>query len=347
MEQFENISEEKQFLEKENKEDIELKSEPSPEKFVRFVKQFEIFWETLDKAVPEDRNFEVELKKDDNENYSIFLQKDGGEIKDLSSYLPEGYKFKAGEEFVCNYKKQEIVFKKEDIKFRGFLIKLFHELGHANHENDPVLSLPSYAELADALLVNLTFVLEPSLKIYFQEKIQKKMKEEEIEKFSSEEMIKMIKEEFVKEGFMEGFLGEEKSEKLAEKIASLIPSYQSIVSKSLQEDIFDQIEETTSMIPEWFFDRISRPRAKSERNAWGYALRQLKKLHKEEYNVLAGFDNSEEIRLFIAYCLFTYDLNLENQLEKKLLFTKLNIPRLIKIRDLIESRLKNSGEDKF
>ncbi|MFH1178418.1 MAG: hypothetical protein V1711_01700 [bacterium] len=66
------------------------------------------------------------------------------------------------------------------------------------------------------------------------------------------------------------------------------------------------------VIPQRYLDQTSRTAidAKRERDAWAFALKSLRKLEREGYNVFDGFENAEEIKRFIAINLATYDWKL-------------------------------------
>ena len=65
-----------------------------------------------------------------------------------------------------------------------------------------------------------------------------------------------------------------------------------------------------ALLPQWYLDKRSHSKAKSERGAWAYALRSLRKLQQEGYNVFAGFGNIAQIRAYVTYYLYTYDMEL-------------------------------------
>jgi hypothetical protein len=58
--------------------------------------------------------------------------------------------------------------------------------------------------------------------------------------------------------------------------------------------------------PDWYKDEDNLFRSASERDAWTYALRTLKQLEKEGYDVFSGFESKAQVRGYVRYCLKTY-----------------------------------------
>lgn len=295
IEQFENISREEEY-----KPAIEVKRslDGKIKQIDELIGFFEYFKKSVRDVMPEKQDFNIELKKDDNGNYSIFLQKDGDEVKDLSSYLPEGYKFKTGEQFSCDYEKKEIIFKEEEIKLRGFLISLFHEIGHANKKT-PELSKEEESEflfhLIDGILNTEMFTLYLTGKTSINDRSKK---------ISIDDLSKLSKKEIT----IDELLGEGKREEF--------------INKELSNMTDAQVEE---FLLKWFIETKGphQFQAQSERNAWASSLWRLRQLQKEGYDVFSGFNNIEEIKMYILYCLLTYDFSFGKQ-GNKLLFSKLN-----------------------
>lgn len=65
-----------------------------------------------------------------------------------------------------------------------------------------------------------------------------------------------------------------------------------------------------SLLPQWYLNKRAKSDAQSERDAWAYALRSLRKLEQEDYDVFAGYEKIAQIRAYVAYCLYTYDMDL-------------------------------------
>jgi len=64
---------------------------------------------------------------------------------------------------------------------------------------------------------------------------------------------------------------------------------------------------TDDFLLTWLVTEKAEAKAKSERDAWAFALRKSRQLKKEGYDVLAGFQNMKEIKMCIFYCLATYE----------------------------------------
>ncbi len=88
---------------------------------------------TLMEVILEKRNFSVQLKSEE-EKINLKLIRDDGQEKNLSMFLPQGYYFACGEEtyFACNHSEKIIEFPEHHSRFRGFLLSLFHEIGHSH-----------------------------------------------------------------------------------------------------------------------------------------------------------------------------------------------------------------------
>lgn len=68
--------------------------------------------------------------------------------------------------------------------------------------------------------------------------------------------------------------------------------------------------DTDSLLPQWYLNKRAKSDAQSERDAWAYALRSLRELERDGYDVFAGYKNVAQIRAYVAYCLYTYDTDL-------------------------------------
>jgi hypothetical protein len=76
--------------------------------------------------------------------------------------------------------------------------------------------------------------------------------------------------------------------------------------------------ERVSLLPEWMYESYMSGRAKTERGAWAYALKQSRKLEKGGYNVLAGFENVADVKEYINCSLLSYELaRLQTLMKKK------------------------------
>jgi hypothetical protein len=76
-------------------------------------------------------------------------------------------------------------------------------------------------------------------------------------------------------------------------------------------------ESRKDVLPDSFLDKFDAMYAKNERDAWAVALRNARDLEKEGFDVLAGFENGQEVRDYIAANLFTYEYKrLSRRLER-------------------------------
>lgn len=200
--------------------------------------------------VPENRNFDIELRESPGKGVEIILRhKKTGAEKNLNSFLPRGHRFVKDEEFIYRRSpiRKQIGFKEDKVKFRGFLLSLFHEIGHAHQKIEHNISRWE------------------SLKALWQ---------------AVSEFIKNIS-----------------IEKEVQYTGGVKQTTYRITSLTAEE-----------VLPGWFLDKLGAMEAKSERNAWAFALSALRKLEREGYNVFAGFENVSQIRAFIEYSLYTYDI---------------------------------------
>lgn len=220
---------------------------------------------------PAKRNFLIELEENKDEVKIILKSKDSDKTIDLSSYLPEGWKFKASNEFACVPNTKEIEFIKERMSSIGFILSLGHEVGHANEKKEhiPYLAITKTDMLK--AMVGGVFNIVKGLRI-------KK---------------------------------EEENKKTVYKISTL---------------------ETRGIMPQWFIDKMTKienqkfiQQAKSERNAWAFALKSLKYLEENGFDVFSEFDNQEQMENYITYCLMTYEMNyFENESDEKKHFSQYN-----------------------
>lgn len=87
----------------------------------------------LEQVPTEGRNFRIEVSEKEDA-CSIVLTADDGRIFDLAVFLPEKFRFAAEEGFHCNWTRKVVIFSKALVPMRGFLLSLFHEIGHARAE---------------------------------------------------------------------------------------------------------------------------------------------------------------------------------------------------------------------
>lgn len=124
---------------------------------------------------------------------------------------------------------------------------------------------------------------------------------------------------------------------MVEGVTKIIKSIS--LKKEYNENKNGTIYQVTSLksdeiIPQWYIDKISRLEAKSERDAWAYALWLLRGLKSEGYDVFAGFENLQQIRTYIDFCLSTYQINAIktreiNKIKSSHPFWKLYNPRFL------------------
>jgi hypothetical protein len=66
---------------------------------------------------------------------------------------------------------------------------------------------------------------------------------------------------------------------------------------------------TDQILPDWYVEKLTRQKAISERDAWAYALKAVRKLKKKGIDILAEFENVNQIKSYIAFCLCTKDID--------------------------------------
>ena len=197
----------------------------------------------LREIIPQKRNFDIELQERESRINLRLKHKEGEKERDLGIFLPTEHYFGKDKEFVYNGREKKICFPENEIEFRGFLLSLFHEIGHSHESRGH------------------STTTWDSIKALW----------EGVSKLARS--IRIKKEERESEGAVY-------------KVTSL---------------------PAEALLPQWYLDKISHSEAKSERNAWAYALRSLRKLKQDGYDVFAGFENTAQIRAYVAYCLYTYD----------------------------------------
>ncbi|MDA2922790.1 hypothetical protein MYX07_06030 [Patescibacteria group bacterium AH-259-L07] len=213
------------------------------------------------------RNFDIEIKKE-SKTCSIILRKEDGSQRDLSEFLPKGFKFEPAEEYSVKISKKRVQFNPREINQRAFLLSLGHELGHAGQEK-----------------IN---------KIHLTKQRIRRLRE------ISKTLIKLLRE----------------AKKISQKTKGL--------SKAGREKFLEELEAKMneksgeSPPPMQLLEKREKHTAQSERTAWAEGLRILRKLSRDGYDVLNGFNTREEIKAYIAYYLYTYELK---NISKKLAAT--------------------------
>lgn len=109
----------------------------------------------MEGIVLKDRNFELDIQAGEQSEQVVLRSKEGS-VKNFEDYLPHGYKFKSGAEFICDKKKKEIYFPKDKAASIFFLLTLFHEIGHAHESgNHPVSTWERFKAYGEATLKQL------------------------------------------------------------------------------------------------------------------------------------------------------------------------------------------------
>ncbi len=87
----------------------------------------------------EGRNFSIQQKRENGQT-KLYMVGENGQQKDLSTYLADGFGFKSSDAFVADYGTKEVLYDLGSLKSRGFLLGLFHEIGHSWQESrkDPL-----------------------------------------------------------------------------------------------------------------------------------------------------------------------------------------------------------------
>lgn len=209
-----------------------------------------------EEVIPQEKKFDVELQETKFGTTIKLRRKEQGNEKNLADFLPPGYSFNEDIKFTQDGLRKKVGFLKEELQFRGFLLSLFHEIGHAHDKHKPPITK----------METLIAILQGALKLLFTV----------VRKTS----IKVTTEQ-------EGKTGEKKV--LEIKLPELIGE---------------------AFIPQWYFEKMTRFRARQERNAWAFALVLLRKLKREGYDVFAGYENVNQIKTYIADNLTTYEVNL-------------------------------------
>lgn len=243
---------------------FEIKKEPEKpqegaeeikDEFVEALEEmFDALKETeknLFEVIPRDRNFDIKLQESETGINLRLRHKENGVEKNLNTFLPPEHFFGEDETFIYRRREKKVGFPKNGVKFRGFLLSLFHEIGHSRQKRGHPTTRWEDIKAFGSFLKKLTR--------YFVIALKKELRQ----KGSGKKFMEMV-------------------EKL----------------------------DVDSLLPLWYLDKIAKADAQSERNAWAYALRSLRKLEREGFNVFSGFENVAQIRAHIAYCLYTYDVAL-------------------------------------
>ena len=217
----------------------------------RAYEQLREVGKNLREVIPQDRNFDIELQESESRINLRLKHKEGATEKDLSIYLPPEHFFGKDEIFIYRGREKKIGFPENELELRGFLLSLFHEIGHSHEKQEHATTrwddLRALGGLLKWWFKYVTIAVKKELK----------------QKGSGEKFMEMV--------------------------------------KKLDVD---------SLLPQWYLDKRAKSDAQAERGAWAYALRSLRKLEQEGYDVFAGYENIAQIRAYVAYCLYTYDTDL-------------------------------------
>lgn len=247
-----NFETKKSHLEPERPQEGEKKIEDElAEAIGRMYEQLRETGKNLREVIPQDRNFDIELQESESGVNLHLKHKEGGAEKDLSTYLPPEHFFGKDEIFIYRGREKKVGFPENELELRGFLLSLFHEIGHSHEKRKH--STTRWDDLR---------ALGGLLKRWF------------------EYVTIAVKKELKQKG---------SGEKFMETVKKL---------------------DVDSLLPQWYLDKKSKSDAQSERSAWAHALRSLRKLEQEGYDVFAGYENTAQIRAYVAYCLYTYDTDL-------------------------------------
>jgi len=200
-------------------------------------------------VIPQNRNFDIELVESRQRIQIKLKHRESKKEINLEAFLPPKCSFVKGKHFTYNRIKKLVEFPENAVEFRGFLLSLFHEIGHANEKKEHNIST----------LDTLKALYESILKLIKSISVQKEVSENDGRK------------------------------KTTYKFTSLT---------------------SDNVLPNWYLDKRSEVQSKSERGAWAYALKKLRDLEREGYDVFAGFKSVAEIQSYVAYCLYTYDTEL-------------------------------------
>ncbi|MBI3633693.1 MAG: hypothetical protein HY226_05385 [Candidatus Vogelbacteria bacterium] len=199
------------------------------------------------KSLPDNRTFDVEITKEPG-GIKVELKNTSSEQKiNLTQFLPPDFRFAQGRRFECRSFAQEVLIPIQDLRYRGSLVKLFHEIGHANEHIEHMP--PPYEAMGI---------------IY---------------------------------GHIRSLLNELKN--TLNQIAAVAQGKESSKAAHTKPE---------NLLPVWYLDEKSKTQSQAERGAWAFALKSLRKLEKDGFDVFGEFGSVEEIKEYINFALLTYDL---------------------------------------
>lgn len=113
---------------------------PKEDKVKEFFEAMTRLQNELEQVPAKGRNFKIEISEKES-GCSIVLAGDYGRLFDLAAFLPEKFSFASGENFYCSWTREVVTFSKDLIPLRGFLLSLFHEIGHAHKKPSKIRTL--------------------------------------------------------------------------------------------------------------------------------------------------------------------------------------------------------------
>ncbi len=247
-----NFEIQKSYIEPEKPQEGEKKiKDELAEAIWKMYEQLRETGKNLREVIPQDRNFDIELQESETGINLRLRHKESGIEKDLNIFLPAEHFFGKDEIFIYRGREKKVCFPENEIEFRGFLLSLFHEIGHAHEKRGHATTCwDDIKALGGFLKKWIRFVVIA-------------VKKEREQKGSGKKFIEIV--------------------------------------KKLDVD---------SLLPQWYLDKRAKSDSQSERNAWAYALRSLCKLEREGFDVFSGYENVAQIRAYVAYCLYSYDVDL-------------------------------------
>ncbi len=107
----------------------------------------------------EKKNFRIQIQEKEAVTRILLRDKITGYERDLGNFLPPGVRFKASDHFAFAPNEKEVLFKKDEVESRGFLLGLFHEIGHAKttrrHEMPVLEELKAFLQALSSFLTSL------------------------------------------------------------------------------------------------------------------------------------------------------------------------------------------------
>jgi hypothetical protein len=100
-------------------------------------------------------------------------------------------------------------------------------------------------------------------------------------------------------------------EKLKANISKLLNLHKALFTKKgevIKDPQFAGFVSPEILFPRWYLEAKGETEAQNERNAWAYALANLRQLKQQGIDAFSGFENLEELQDFINFHLFTYEL---------------------------------------